>query len=92
MVNPTKLPARLARIAAGFDTKAAAKRLRITPSHLLALERQGSWPYDTARRAARTYGCRMEVFLAKPGGGAGPQRSGRAKGRDATRPLRPGKG
>lgn len=92
MVSPALLPSRQARISAGYTSTQAAKRLRVTSSHLLACERACDWPYDLARRAARVYGCELNLFLAKPGGGAGPKRSGRAKGRAATVVLRPGKG
>ena len=60
---------RRARETAGFADKdglrRAARALRVKPSYLAQIEREGGAPYVFAQRAERLYGCSLEVFLTK---------------------------
>jgi DNA-binding XRE family transcriptional regulator len=60
------LPAEAARIAAGFTLEEAARRLRLSPRTLRAIERRGDASLKTARRLARLYGCSGNLFLFPP--------------------------
>ncbi len=81
--NAHLYPARAARIAAGFTVEQVAKRLRITPRYLSALERgqyQG-FAFHIASRLRYLYDCRIEVFLPpKKTGGVRPGKPAGRKG------------
>ena len=55
-------PARRARLSAGFTLPQAAKRARISPEYLRAVEQRGA-PYHLARRLAGIYGVPIDTFL-----------------------------
>jgi transcriptional regulator with XRE-family HTH domain len=80
--------ARKARLEAGLSRTTAAKRLDIAPETLTALETQRHpWGEDTAKAAAKLYGCKRSVFTeretAKKAAAKKPRRKGPLLAREA---------
>lgn len=54
----------------------AAKKARVSPAYLRQVEKKGG-SYTLAKRLAAIYGCPIDVFLPKPGGGTPNNRGSR---------------
>ena len=57
-----------ARVKAGFTVNEAARRARIGPRYLRAIERSGKAPWVLARRLASLYACAVDIFSKRPEG------------------------
>lgn len=72
-------PAESARISAGLSVEQAARRARVCPQYLRAVERRGGASYGLAMRLAAIYGVSANVFVYSNKGSETPATKRRAR-------------